>query len=154
MSFRPLPPARLVAPLLVLCATPLAFTATDVPDSPVAEPSTVWSCWYNGKLSILCRLTAAPQASAAPDDPALTPYDGANSPSIPLPPIVAQIREQPGQLRDQTITIPIYSPPIGSERVEQLADSVMCGGTTSCRVDFLHEPTDFSVFEEVDPAID
>lgn len=146
-------PLRAAAPLLALCAAPMAFSADELHEPPTEAAATTWTCRYDGQTRILCRLSSATDPPADGDE--AQPADGAAETDPVygrLPPLVQQIHLRPAQLRGQTIVIPIYSHPFGRERVEQLADAIMCGGKSSCRVDFAHDAADFSAFEEIDPA--
>ena len=99
---------------------------------------TVWTCWYNGSASVLCRLLTAPprigETSAEPAVPWLVP----TSERIrrPLPVLVHVIGQDPAQLASRTVRIPLHNYAENMDAVEQLADAVMCGGRSDCRVQF------------------
>ncbi len=93
------------------------------------ETRVAWACWYDGDTGILCLLQRAPDASeTAP---------GMTLPSAyPLPSFARRILESPAELMDQPIRIPIHGVPIEMDFVRELAQSVMCGSTPQCAVDF------------------
>jgi hypothetical protein len=108
---------------------------------------TRWTCWYNGRTSVLCRVTDAPLAQP-PLDPAASP------PSDGLPEVARVILERPGLLRGHTLTIPLHSPPEEMANAELLAEALMCGARTSCRVDFFRDVAALAMQFEEDPARD
>jgi len=105
---------------------------------------TRWTCWYNGSMGVLCRVTDAPPAEAAVEPVAVAP-DG-------LPEVARVILERPGLLRGRTVAIPLYSQPEEMANAELLADAVMCGARASCSVDFFRDLAALAMQLEEDPA--
>lgn len=103
---------------------------------------TVWACWYDGSASVLCRLLTAPspieeaidEATAESAVPWLVPTS--ERVRRPLPALVHVISQDPAQLASRTVRIPLHNYAQNMEAVEQLADAVMCGGRSDCRVQF------------------
>lgn len=98
-------------------------------------PPTVWWCHYDGNVSIFCEFVEGPPPKAAAPKGSLSRPSSRPSRG-PLPPIVRVIAEDPGALLGITIRIPLLGPPLDMDRVEQLADSVMCATNPNCRVEF------------------
>lgn len=101
-------------------------------------PETVWACWYDRSTSVLCRLLAAPVSPVATSpESALPPGEAPSSrPRRPLSPLVHVIGEAPAQLGGRIVRIPLHNHAQNMEAVEQLADAVMCGARSDCRVLF------------------
>lgn len=99
---------------------------------------TVWACWYDGSASVLCRLLTAPspidEATAESAVSWLMPTNERTG--RPLPALVHVISQDPAQLASRTVRIPLHNYAHNMEAVEQLADAVMCGGRSDCRVQF------------------
>jgi len=93
--------------------------------SAPARADTVWSCWYNGDTRIQCMLAAAASVAAH------SPYENAT-----LPGMVKQLWERAHTLTDKRVFIPLFNEPEDWERVRLLAESVMCGNSRACSVDF------------------
>jgi hypothetical protein len=93
-----------------------------------AEPSpegTVWRCWYNGDTRIQCLLKSAAETGAA------SPYVQAR-----LPAVVKQLWVAPETLAGRRVFIPLFGEPDDWNRVRLLAESVMCGASAGCAVEF------------------
>lgn len=117
-----------VVPLsLVFSGTCLAAAA-----APVSEDGPRWACWYNPEaLAIRCLLAQAPQAGAVERDAAAEEaYDPRMSE------LVRTIWGNPERLSGRQISIPLWTPPTEMERVQILAESVMCGTRPACTVSF------------------
>lgn len=117
---------------LVALAAMLFVAAGQTADE---APAVVWWCHYDGNVSIFCEFVQGPAPKPVAEKRPLSrpsPYPSRG----PLPPIVRVITQDPGALLGTTIRIPLFSPPLDMERVEQLADSVMCAGNPACRVEF------------------
>lgn len=98
----------------------------DAPDDPAVVS---WRCWYGEERgpALVCRLVRAPRVDES-------------EASEELPPMLERIRSRPGTLRDQLVLIPLFGPPVDIARAERLARAVMCGGLTTCAVDFARGP--------------
>lgn len=121
-----LPKLRILAALLAIANSASAQPLFDTPDD---RAEVLWRCWYGEERgpALICRLLQAPGT----DEP---------QPFGPLPPILERIRNRPATLRDELVVIPLFGPPVEMSRAERLARAVMCGGLTTCTVDFARGP--------------
>lgn len=98
------------------------------------EPvSTVWNCWYNGDTRIQCVL-----ATARPGE-AHSPYGHAS-----VSDVVQRLWKRPHTLTGKRVFIPLFNEPEDWGRVRLLAESVMCGASRKCRVEFARTYTEFA----------
>lgn len=111
--------------------------AEEYASGALPEAGTVWHCWYDGRISILCRLgesinEVAVGNSVQPE----TPVDSR------LPGIVNTIWNQAAELAGELITIPLHVPPIDMAFTGELAESVMCDGAKApCGIIFARNAT-------------
>ena len=105
-----------------MASTALVLMAASAP----AKADTVWSCWYNGDTRIQCVLAAAASTDTAP-----SPHENAT-----LPGVVKQLWARAHTLTGRRVFIPLFNEPEDWERVRLLAESVMCGSSQACSVDF------------------
>ena len=94
-----------------------------------SDAGTTWYCWYRGDTFVHCRLRSAEPSKKAAVPPVATSDRS-------LPEIVQIIRDDPGSLKNQSVSIPLHTIPYDMDFVRQLAKSVMCGGQTACAIDF------------------
>lgn len=111
--------------------------------SVLAHAQTVWQCWRDHALHVVCVL---PEAATLPDAEAraLQPGDQGIRPPIlggQLPPLVRAVQDTPEALRGQFIRIPLHSEPNDPRFVAELAQAVMCGGHADCLAVYSEQPT-------------
>lgn len=96
-----------------------------------AQPgdSVQWRCWYEEEPAprLACRLAEVPAPEAAlQQDPR---WDT-------LPPFVRELRKSPGSFVDRIVVVPMHGPMMDVHNTMRLAQGVMCGSRSGCRVDF------------------
>ncbi|MBI5898531.1 MAG: hypothetical protein HZB40_04840 [Rhodocyclales bacterium] len=103
----------------------------DYVNKPLPDHATVWHCWYDDAVSILCRLgETARTADVA---------TGREAPAadVRLPRIVKDIWQRPEKMVNAVITIPLHAIPFDMALTGQLADAAMCAGARApCGVIF------------------
>lgn len=104
--------------LAAFCLIPLAVSA--------AEPLQ-WRCWYDQKIHIACLVDTVPDRAYPSSEVAL--------PSN-LPPIVLELRENPGAFHNRILHVPLHSMPLDMEFTATLAKAAMCGSRKDCTVKF------------------
>lgn len=88
-----------------------------------------WRCWYEDEPAprLACRLAEVPGPEAAlQQDPRWEA----------LPPFVRELRKSPGSFVDRIVVVPMHGPMTDVPHTVKLAQGVMCGSRTGCRVDF------------------
>lgn len=105
--------------------------ADDYVNKEISEAANVWHCWYDGAVSVRCRLGEAAERApekAAVAVPAADPR---------LPDVVRMVWHKAAELADRIVTIPLHTIPFDMAMTGQLAEAVMCGGATQpCGVVF------------------
>lgn len=91
----------------------------DYVNQEIPEGASVWHCWYDGAVSIRCRLgeAAAVRVEAAAVDPR-------------LPEVVRKVWSNAADLAGSVVTIPLHNVPFDMAMTGRLAAAVMCGGAT------------------------
>lgn len=104
------------------------------------DAETVWACWYDRSTSVLCRLLTAPASpiETAVESPLPLVVPASSRPGAVLPPLAHVISEAPARLGGRTVRIPLHNHAHNMDAVEQLAEAVMCGARSDCRVLFEH----------------
>lgn len=92
--------------------------ADDYVNQEIPEGANVWHCWYDGSVSVRCRLGEA----------AAVRVDAATDPR--LPEVVRKVWNQAADLADSVVTIPLHTVPFDMAMTGRLAAAVMCGGAT------------------------
>lgn len=96
---------------------PQDYVNQDLPDD-----ANVWHCWYDGTVSVLCRIgeTLTGDADASSSDADVDPR---------LPQIVSRIWRHATEMAGRIVAIPMHATPYDMASTGQLAESVMCGGS-------------------------
>ncbi len=100
--------------------------------------ATVWYCWYDGHVHVQCKLGEVAQGEGANsvDAQAVSAVDPR------LPGIVRKVWHQAASLAGVLIGIPLHSIPFDMSMTGQLAESVMCGGSSKpCGIIFAGSAT-------------
>lgn len=136
----------------------LIAAALLIGSSSLAQAQTVWQCWRDQSLHVVCVLAqTAPVADQAL--PPVLPPQPAQGPAMGgLPAIVKVMHEQPLALRGQYVRIPLHSEPSDASFVAELAQSVMCGNRGDCQAqysEFAGRPlsTAMALADAVDPLV-
>lgn len=98
-----------------------------LPLTAMAGETLQWRCWYNQQVHITCLLDETPEAAPT--------MGGMNLPAN-LPPIVAQLRRDPGSFRNLAVHIPLHTQPYDMAFTAMLARSSVCGTRPDCSVNF------------------
>lgn len=102
--------------------------------------ATVWYCWYDGNVHVQCKLGEVAQGEDAAAAGAATQAASAVDPR--LPGIVRQVWHQAASLVGVLIGIPLHTIPFDMSMTGQLAESVMCGGSSKpCGIIFANSAT-------------
>jgi hypothetical protein len=105
--------------------------------SSLAQAETVWQCWRDQSLHIVCVLAqTTPLAENEALPPVLPPQPVSGPAMGGLPAIVKVLHEQPAALRGQYVRIPLHSEPTDASFVAELAQSVMCGNHLDCQAKY------------------
>ena len=100
--------------------------------------ATVWYCWYDGHVHVQCKLGEVAQGEGASgvDTQAVSAVDPR------LPGIVRKVWHQAASLAGVLIGIPLHSIPFDMGMTGELAESVMCGGSSKpCGIIFASSAT-------------
>lgn len=105
--------------------------------SSLVQAQTIWQCWRDQSLHVVCVLaeTALPVAGEALP-PVLAPQPVQRPGMGGLPGIVKVLHEQPAALRGQYVRIPLHSEPSDPSFVAELTQSVMCGNRSDCQAHY------------------
>lgn len=99
----------------------------DYADHDLPQGANIWHCWYDGAVSIRCRLGEAAVAPAA-GKPGVDPR---------LPGFMRKVWQQAAELAGSVVVIPLHTVPFDMAMTGRLASAVMCGGATQpCGVVF------------------
>lgn len=146
---------------MVTLATPrtLIAAALLMGASCLAQAETLWQCWRDQSLHVVCVLSqTAPLAAGEALPPVLAPQPVPAPAMGGLPAIVKVLHEQPAALRGQYVRIPLHSEPSDASFVAELAQSVMCGNRQDCRAQYSEFAvrslgTAMAVADAIDPLI-
>jgi hypothetical protein len=139
-------PRSILGPLLfALAALGPAMARADEADG------TRWRCWYDRAQHVACHLEQAAPDRALHGVPAATPSTSAGARARELPAVVADLRQQPARWRGRTVRIPLHTEPIDDTLTAELAQAVLCGSLSGCRVDYERDPV-FSLQARADLA--
>lgn len=119
------PGAIVVAALLGLLAVaaeardprPPREAVDDYVNQDIPQGANVWHCWYDGAVSVRCRLGEAAAAPAA--------GDAATDPR--LPGFVSKVWHRAAELAGSIVEIPLHTVPFDMAMTGRLANAVMCG---------------------------
>lgn len=92
----------------------------DYVNKEIPGGASVWHCWYDGAVSIQCRL----------GEPAAAPAGVATAVDPRLPEIVHKVWHQAAELAGSAVAIPLHTIPFDMAMTGRLAEAVMCGGAT------------------------
>lgn len=121
---------------MVTLTTPrtLIAAALLIGASSLAQAETLWQCWRDQSLHVVCVLShTAPLAANEALPPVLAPQPATGPAMGALPGIVKVLHEKPAALRGQYVRIPLHSEPSDASFVAELAQSVMCGNRMDCQ---------------------
>lgn len=105
--------------------------------SSLAQAETLWQCWRDQSLHVVCVLSQTEPLAANEALPPVLPPQPVHGPTMgALPAIVKVLHEQPAALRGQYVRIPLHSEPSDASFVAELAQSVMCGNRRDCRAQY------------------
>ena len=124
---------------MVTLTTPrtLIAAALLIGASSLAQAETLWQCWRDQSLHVVCVLSQTAPLAANEALPPVLPTQPVPGPAMgALPGIVKVLHEQPAALRGQYVRIPLHSEPGDASFVAELAQSVMCGNRMDCQAQY------------------